>query len=93
MTPEEALDDVKDRESFVAFVHALAAERAEAEEIERQDPKTYVLDGAFNWKNGDIASFLFACLDYFTDKPFHQPEREPNWRMFADFLYCGKIIE
>ena len=93
MHPEELLNRVKDRDSFIAFVRALAAERAEAEQIERADPVAYQLDGAHNWKNADIASFLYASLDYFTEKPFHQPEAQPSWRMFAEFLHCGKIIE
>ena len=93
MIPEELLDHVRDRDSFIAFVRALALEREEAEQIERDDPETYSVDGANNWKNGDIASYLFAALDYFTDKPLHTPESEPSWGMFAEFLYFGKIIE
>jgi hypothetical protein len=93
MKPEELLRKVQDRESFIAFVEALAAERDDAQRIERENPQTYMVDGAHNWKNADIASFLYAALDYFDDKPFHKPEREPSWKMFAEFLYCGKIIE
>jgi hypothetical protein len=93
MKPEELLDEVRDKESFVAFVEALAAERSDAERIERENPDRYCLDGAHNWKNADIASFLYASLDYFDDKPFHTPEAKPSWKMFADFLYHGKIIE
>lgn len=93
MSPEELLERVRDKESFVAFVHALASERQEAAEIERANPIGYSIDGAFNWKNADIVSFLFAALSYFEPKPFLRPESEPSWRMFAEFLYCGKIIE
>lgn len=91
--PEELLDAVTDRDTFVAFVSALAAEREEATAIEQANPKAYCVDGALGWKNGDIASYLGACLDYFTEKPFHKPERGPSWRMLAEFLYQGKIIE
>jgi hypothetical protein len=90
---EDLLDSVNDRDSFIAFVEALAAEREHAAEIERENPTAYSIDGALDWKNADIASFPYAALDYFTKKPFHTPETEPSWRMFADFLYCGKIIE
>ena len=45
-----------------------------------------------NWQTGDISSFLYAALHYFTEKPFHQPEKMPSWKMFAEFLYFGKII-
>ena len=93
MRCEELLDQVHDRDSFIAFVRALAEERDKAEGIERASPQSYLVDGASNWKNADIASFLYAALNYFVDKPFSKPESEPSWRMFADFLYCGKIIE
>jgi hypothetical protein len=93
MIPEELLDQVQDRESFIRFVRALAEERDAAEATERSEPKKYVLDGAANWKNGDVASFLYGALDYFSEKPFHSPEKNPSWKMFADFLYHGKIIE
>jgi hypothetical protein len=93
VTPEELLDRVTDRNSFIAFVSALAAERQEAQRLERQEPIRYQLGGALGWQNGDIASFLEAALCYFESGPYHQPEAVPNWRVFAEFLYCGKIIE
>ena len=93
MKPEELLTKVQDRESFIAFVRALAAEREDAERIEDENPQSYMVDGAHDWKNGDIASFLYAALDYFEEKSFHRPEDVPSWKMFAEFLYCGKIIE
>jgi hypothetical protein len=80
---------VHDRASFIAFVEAMAAEREEAAEMERACPVAYAIDGAMGWKNADIASFLWASLDYL----FHRPETEPSWRTFANILYCGKIIE
>lgn len=91
--PEELLDQVTDRNSFIAFVEALAEERAAAAEVERASPKTHIMDGAHNWKNGDIDGFLYGALQYFEPKPYHQPEAEPSWRMFAEFLWCGKISE
>jgi len=94
MKPEELLDKVHSRKTFIAFVEALAAEREDAERLERENPqRAIIVDGAHDWKNADIASFLYASLDYFQEKPFHKPEREPSWRMFAEFLYFGKVIE
>lgn len=92
-TPEELLDEVVDRDSFIAFVNALAAERLEAEEMERDEPVRYQLGGAHNWQNGTISSFLYGGLAYFDPKPVHQPEAAPSWKMLADFLYHGKIYE
>ena len=93
MRSDELFDEVKDRDSFIAFVRALAEEREAAQKIERAEPQSYTVDGAYDWKNADIPSFLCAALNYFEEKPFHKPERNPSWRMFADFLYHGKIIE
>jgi hypothetical protein len=93
MSPEEILEKVHDRESFISFVEALAAEREMAEQTERGQPIRFGLGGSFNWQNADISSFLYAALNYFTPNPLHQPVEEPGWKMFAEFLYCGKIIE
>ncbi|QEH34918.1 hypothetical protein OJF2_34630 [Aquisphaera giovannonii] len=92
-SPEDFLERVTDRDSFIAFVEALAAERADAAEIERANPQAYMVDGAHNWKNGEIEGFLWAALRYFEPGPYHRPDSEPGWRMFAEFLWCGKIIE
>ena len=89
----ELLEQVQDRDSFLAFVHALADERERAAILERQEPIRFSLGGAFDWQNGDIESYLRAASDYFTERPLSSPETEPSWRMFADFLWCGKIIE
>lgn len=48
MSPEERLDSVVDRESFLAFVRALIEEREEAERIERDEPERYRWGGALN---------------------------------------------
>lgn len=93
MNPEELLDQVEDKESFVRFVLALASEREAAESEERGNPQRYMVDGARGWKNADIAAFLYAGLEYFEDRPLHKPEHSPSWRMLAEFLYFGKIYE
>ncbi|WP_083868226.1 hypothetical protein [Dyella ginsengisoli] len=90
MTPEELLGKVHDRPSFVSFVHALAEERELAMAEEQADPARYCLDGARDWKNADIASFLYAALTLFED---HHPNEAPSWSRFAEFLYSGKVIE
>jgi len=93
MSLEELLDEVVDRDTFLAFVEALRAEREEAERMELAEPDRYRLGGAMNWQNGDISTFLDAALNYFEPSPGHQPEDSPSWRMFAEFLYFGKIYE
>lgn len=89
----DLFEAVHDQETFLAFVRALAEERVAAEKMERENPTRYSLGGAHDWQNGDIASFLYAACEYFVDRPLSPPETKPSWRMFADFLWCGKIIE
>jgi hypothetical protein len=93
MRPEDLLDAVHDRESFVAFAMALAEERDRAEQIERESPDVYVVDGALGWMNGSIGQFIEAGLSHFDPRPGEDPIETPTWRDLAMFLYCGKIIE
>jgi hypothetical protein len=89
----DLLAKVVDRDSFIAFVTALAAERQSAEELEKDNPERYRWAPARDWNNGTISSFLYAALAYFRGGPFHKPEEVPSWKMFAEFLYFGKIYE
>ena len=91
-SPEELLDRVVNQDTFIEFVRALADEREMAEKMKGQNPVRFQLGGAMNRQTGGISSFLYAALHYFTEKPFHQPEKMPSWKMFAEFLYFGKII-
>ena len=92
--PEPLLDGVCDRESFIAFVQALADERELAQEIERDNPDRYIVDGALGWMSSDIPQFLGAAVDYFAEGPLKEPiPDQPTWKMFAEILWCGKIIE
>ena len=93
LRPEELLEKVVDKDSFIAFVMALAAEREDAEKLEREDARYYRYGGAHNWQNSTISAFLYAGLASLDPKPFYRPESAPSWRMLAYFLYCGKIYE
>ena len=75
-----------DRDSFIAFARALAAERETAKQMEHDEPVRYMLGGAMDWQNGDIASFLYASLNYFEPSQFRQPEVVPSWKMMAELL-------
>jgi predicted RNA-binding Zn-ribbon protein involved in translation (DUF1610 family) len=90
---EDLLDRVDDRDSFIAFVDAMAAEREEAERMERTERDRYQFGGALDWQNSDISAFLLAALAYFQPSASRKPESTPSWRMFAAFLYFGKIYE
>lgn len=60
MNPAILLDDVTDWQSFAAFVRALAAEREQAEQLEKERPAYYKLGGALDWQTVKSAIFLNA---------------------------------
>ncbi|HEX7801751.1 MAG TPA: hypothetical protein VF471_03205 [Pseudoxanthomonas sp.] len=86
-------DAVHDRESFVQFVEALIAERAEADALESKFPEEYRLGGAAGWQNSSIASFLECALSGAIGQEKWGSKRGPSWRDFAVFLYLGKVYE
>jgi hypothetical protein len=86
-TTHDLLKKVHDRESFIAFASALAEERSRVEEIEKKEQNPY--SSPQGWQNSEISSFLFAALCYFESNE----EPAPSWKMMAEFLYFGKIIE
>jgi hypothetical protein len=85
------LDQVANRESFLDFVKALAADRAGEVAKERENPSNPWSSGANGWQNGTIETFLDAAIAWAVDSQ-RLPD-EPSWRAFATFLYCGKIYE
>jgi hypothetical protein len=90
MSPVDLIGRVRDRDSFLAFVSVLADERERAEQLERADPVRYQLGGALDWQNGSISTYLNAAVACFqaTDS-----DDVPSWRLFAEFLYAGKVYE
>jgi hypothetical protein len=86
------LDDVKDWPSFAEFVRALAAERHQAEQMERNDPVRYQLGGALDWQNSSISQYLECALSCIEDNDVGESET-PSWKLMAEFLYAGKIYE
>lgn len=93
MELEELLDRVVDRESFVVFVRTMAAESETAAEMVAASPDKYRYASALGWENTTISDFLYCSLLYFDSSPLRCPETVPSWRMFAEFLYFGKIWE
>jgi hypothetical protein len=93
-SPEELLDMVDSRETFLTFVAALIEDRQQADALEAGDPQRYRWSGANGWENGTIAMFLEGALAY-AQSP-NWPERQsdaPTWRDLAKFLFLGKIYE
>ena len=87
----QLLERVDDRESLIAFVNALAAERSAATELEKDEPIRYSMGGAYDWQNGDITSFLDGACEFLHHHV--NDDDSPSWRMIAEFLWCGKIME
>lgn len=87
-------DAVHDRESFLAFVAALAADRRAAVAAEKESPSSPYGPDAGGWENLTIEDFLEAAIAWAESggRPWPFPA-EPSWRAFATFLYCGKIYE
>jgi hypothetical protein len=87
---------VRDRESFFAFVEALAADRRAAVAAERVKPSSPYGPDAGGWENSTIEDFLWAALRWAESTGMGERQglpAEPTWRAFAEFLYCGKIYE
>ena len=92
----DALEQVRDRDSFLAFVRALIHDREASVASERESPSSPWGPDAGGWENTTIESFLGAALSWAEDTGLEiqqgLPER-PSWRAFASFLYGGKIYE
>ncbi len=91
-------ENVKDRESFLDFVDALAADFAAEERIERSRPSVPYGPGALGWENGSIDSFLDACTAAVRDTLRNDAGESPlgeeaSWSQFARFLLWGKHYE
>jgi hypothetical protein len=89
-------DSVHDRDSFLAFVRALAADRRASVSEESQTPSALLSAQARGWENSSIESFLEASLRWAEDTGMGVSQGlppDPTWRSFAVFLYCGKIYE
>lgn len=91
-SPEDLLSRVSDRRSFIEFLSALAEERKEAEGLVTAMPG-YETGDSQDWQNSSISSFLSGALAYFDGQPNQHSGSMPNWRMFAEILYYGKIYE
>jgi hypothetical protein len=79
----EQLTHVSDQPSFIAFVRALQAERA--------DPGTRA-----EWQHDTIEDYLEAAAAWAEDAPMQlspSPDAAAIWRTFAEFLYSGKLYE
>ena len=91
----QILDRVDSPESFLEFARALASDRR-ASRVESSFPMSPSEAWAGGWENTTIEAFLDAAVAWATDSQFGHSQGLQGaspWRVFATFLYCGKIYE
>jgi hypothetical protein len=84
------LSCVKDRDSFLAFVQALADELAS--ERERRDPYGPEPEGPEQGTAEALLSGALAWAREVRSKGAGLPE-QPSWKALASFLFNGKVYE
>lgn len=90
------LEAVCDEITFVDFLSALAADRADEVQKETKHPSSPYGAGANGWENRTIESYLeAACTWAEASKNGLQYYQKPSnpWKRCADILYAGKIYE
>ncbi len=89
-------DKVCDEASFVEFLSALAADRADEVQKEKKKASSPYGAGANGWENGTIEAFLDAACTWAKaskDGLKFYPKPSNPWKRCADILYTGKIYE
>jgi hypothetical protein len=97
----ELAENVKDEESFLAFVRELVKDRENAVKKEKDNPSSPYGPDAGGWENTSIESYLEGAVAWAEDSEFGRrmafPEYElievSEWRRFAEFLMAGRIYE
>ena len=92
---DQLLEGVADRESFLAFVKALIADRQDEVAKEKVNPGPLWGGGANGWEHGTIEGYLDAAVAWMEDSQgtaWGLPA-EPSWKSFATFLHRGKSYE
>ena len=90
------LEAVTDANSFLAFVHALVADRESAVQRQKAQPSTPWGPDAGGWENTRIETYLEAAAAWAEDTDFGASQglnASNPWRLFAQFLSVGKIYE
>jgi hypothetical protein len=88
------LDEVRDKNSFIIFVKALANDKREETAKEKVKPSNPYGSGSNGWENGTIEDYLDSAIAWYesSDKKNGNDGSE-SWQQFARFLYMGKIYE
>jgi len=92
---ESKLKAVRDETSFIAFLGALAEDRADEVRKEAVSPTSPYGAGANGWENSSIEAFLesaAAWAEDFKQCPRYTPPENP-WKRCAEILFAGKGYE
>ena len=91
----EYLEKVTDKESFLGFVRALQADKEDENTKEKKNRSNPYSHGWNGWENNTIEGFLESAIAWAEDSDFGSNIEpvENHWKMFALFLYGGKIYE
>ncbi len=95
MELEKYLDKVTDEKSFLDFVRVLQADKEDENRKEKENPSNPYSHGWNGWENSTIEGFLESAVARAEDSNFGK-NLEPSsnqWKIFALFLYSGKIYE
>jgi hypothetical protein len=87
---------VHDEESFLTFVRDLIGDRKASADTEAKNATSPYAPDAGGWANTTVDLFLEAAHAWAKDSGFgrtHGLADATPWRLFANFLYCGKIYE
>jgi hypothetical protein len=93
---QKKLAAVRDEDSFVDFVAALAADRADEVKKEARKPSPPYCPGANGWENGRIETFLGAAVrwaDHWKRSSGQYKKPRNAWKRCAEILYAGKLYE
>jgi hypothetical protein len=95
-TLQSKLDAVCDEKTFIAFVSALAKDRADEVAKENMLPSSPHGPGANGWENGTIEAFLDSAAEWAARsinglRSYSHPTNP--WKRCAEIIYMGKIYE
>ena len=89
-------NDVHDESTFIRFMHGMAKDRAEAEQLEADDLSNPYGMGHNGWANGTIVAFLEAAAAWAetsSGQVLTDGNKNNTWKRVADILYAGKAYE
>jgi hypothetical protein len=92
---ESKLKAVCDESSFIAFLGALANDRADEIRKEKISPSSPYTSGPNGWENIGIDTFLESAAAWasdFRDSPRYEVPSN-IWKRCAEIIYAGKSYE